>query len=81
METKNENDLLEMMKTFKDKHLPKYRLWEYFVINVNAAERQLEEYIEKSIMDDLLSASQRILIKSLKEAEIFDDKWTDFLIK
>lgn len=75
---KNENDLLEMMKTFKDKHLPKYRLWEYFVINVNAAERQLEEYIEKSIMDDLLSASQRILIKSLKEAEIFDDKWDRF---
>lgn len=76
---KNENDLLEMMIVFKDKHLPKSRLWEFFVINVSQAERQLEEYIEKSIIrSDFMMTNQKILINSLKEAEKFDEKWDRF---
>jgi glycogen debranching enzyme len=78
-ELRNENDLLEMMKVFKDKHLPKARLWEYFVINVSQSERQLDEFIEISL-DDLILKT-RIAIKDLKEAEENDGKWGRFSIK
>ena len=78
-ELKNENDLLEMMKAFKDQHLPKSRLWEFLVINVSSAERQFEEFVQKSVVNsDFMIRNPLDLIKSLKEAEIFDGKWDRF---
>ena len=74
-ELKDENDLLEMMKVFKFKHLPKYRLWEFFVIDVSSSERKLEKYIETPVE---VSANRHILIKSLKDAENNDGKWDRF---
>lgn len=77
-ELKNETDLLEMMKVFKDKHLPKSRLWEYFVINVSQSERQLEEYIEINLDNIKNMENTRISIKTLKEAEENDRKCDRF---
>lgn len=78
-ELKDENYLLEMMKVFKDRHLPKSRLWEFFVINVSSAERELEEFIEKYIdSSEFMMTNQQILIKSLKEAEMVDGNWDRF---
>lgn len=74
----NESELLEIMRIFKEKHLPKYRLWEYFVINVSFEERKLEEHIENSFEIDLIKNSKYFLVQSLKEAEIFDGKWDRF---
>lgn len=78
-ELRNETDLLEMIKIFKDKHLPKTRLWEYFVINVSQSERQLEEFVETKA-DDLILKT-RVAIKNLKEAEENDGKWNRFSTK
>lgn len=77
---KNEDDLLELMKVFKEKHLPKYQLWEYFVINVSSAEKELEDYIEKLGIEDGQDTlvKPKILIKTLKEAESNDGKWDRF---
>lgn len=66
---KDENALLEMMEVFKDKHLPKMRLWEYFVINVSESERQLEKFVQT---DSRVSFKPT---KHLEEAKENDGKW------
>ena len=45
---------------------------------MSSAERQFENYIERSTGVDLMITNQQILIESLKEAEIFDDKWNRY---
>ena len=76
-ELKNENDLLEMMQIFKDQHLPKTRLWEFFVINVSESVRLLEEYIQLTSVSSS-SVSALLIIKDLKEGEENDGKWDRF---
>ena len=76
----SENDLLDMMKSFKDRHLVKSRLWEYFVIDVSAAERDFESYI--NLNDSRLPAMfSTKSIKSIEEAEYNDGLWERFSIK
>ena len=75
---KNETDLLEMMANFKEKHLPKTKLWEYFVINVSKSERELEKFIENNLNDIENIEKPKLLIKNLKEAEENDGKWCRF---
>ena len=77
-ELRDETDLLEMMKVFKDKHLPKTRLWEYFVINVSQSESNLEEFVEIHLDDIENMEKPQISIKNLKEAEENDRKCDRF---
>lgn len=79
-ELNNENDLLKMMIIFKEIQLPKAKLWEYFVIDLNSAENQLIEAIEKKskIKALQLKFDEDTNVKSLKEAEVNDGKFDRF---
>lgn len=72
-ELNNENDLLDMMQVFKEKHLPKSKLWEFFVINVSESEQSLENEISKLL--DNFTVGVPIVLKSLCEAHLNDGKY------
>jgi glycogen debranching enzyme len=69
---RTEEDLTKMVDTFMKQHLPKYRLWEYFVINIDDTIKEAKSHKDNQGFKDRMSLEQAV--EHLKAHGIFQTK-------